>query len=128
MRPRNTPWLVVGAVLVVTASTAAHHGRLDYRDDQIETVKGTLVKIDVSNPHSIVYLDNRDPQGAPGQWTIEWVAGLQLKRQGVMDGMLKPGDQLVITGYPSRNPAEHRLKLRTVARPADGWRWAGTFR
>jgi hypothetical protein len=119
--------LTAAVMLVLTASPHAHHGMRDYRDDRIETVEGTLVKFDVRNPHSIVYVDSRSQQGKAGHWTIEWLAGLQLERQGIMERTLKPGDHLVITGYASHNPAEHRLKLRTVARPADGWRWTGIF-
>ena len=118
---------LTAAVMLATASPYAHHGMRGYRDDRIETVEGALVKVDVRNPHSIIYVDSCDQQGRAGRWTIEWVGRLQLERQGVMDRTLKPGDHLVITGYLSRNPAEHRLKVRTVARPADGWRWTGTF-
>ena len=124
---QQIPVLIVAMMLVSMASPYAHHGMRDYRDDRIETVEGALVKVDVRNPHSIIYVDSRDQPGRAGRWTIEWVGRLQLERQGVMDRTLKPGDHLVITGYLSRNPAEHRLKVRTVARPADGWRWTGTF-
>jgi uncharacterized protein DUF6152 len=118
--------MIAVVMLVSTASPYAHHGMRDYRDDRIETVEGTLVKLDVRNPHSIIYVDSGDQQGK-ARWTIEWVGRLQLERQGVFERTVKPGDHLVITGYASQNPAEHRLKLRTVVRPADGWRWAGTF-
>jgi hypothetical protein len=124
---RNILVLTAAMMLVSTASPYAHHGMRDYRDDRIETVEGTIVRFDVRNPHSIIYLDSRDQQGRAGRWTIEWVGRLQLERQGVRDRTLKPGDHLVITGYLARNPAGHRLKVRTVARPADGWRWTGTF-
>ena len=127
MIKRNVLLLIGAATLVFAASPHAHHGMRGYRDDRIETVEGTLVKFDLRNPHSIVYVDSLDQRGKAGHWTIEWLAGLQLERQGIMERTLKPGDHLVITGYASHNPAEHRLKLRTVARPADGWRWAGTF-
>ena len=126
MKP-NILVLIAAAMLVLTASPYAHHDMRDYRDDRIETVEGTLVKFDLRNPQSIVYVDNGDDHGKGGRWRIEWVAALQLERQGVVDRTLKPGDRLVITGYPAHNPAEHRLKLRTVARPADGWKWTGTF-
>lgn len=127
MTTRNSLVPIAAMMLVLSASPFAHHGMRDYRDDRIETVEGTLVNFDVANPHSIIYLDSRAGQGTARQWRIEWVAGLQLKRQGVTERTLKPGDHLVITGYPSHDPAEHRLKLRTVVRPADGWKWTGTF-
>jgi hypothetical protein len=26
-----------------------------------------------------------------------------------------------------RNPEDHRLRMRTITRPSDGWKWGGTF-
>ena len=40
---------------------------------------------------------------------------------------LKPGDHVIITGNPGRNPEDHRLRMRTITRPSDGWKWGGTF-
>ena len=40
---------------------------------------------------------------------------------------VKPGDHVIITGNPGRNPEDHRLRMRTISRPKDGWKWGGTF-
>jgi hypothetical protein len=48
-------------------------------------------------------------EGHTTRWTIEWLAWSQLNRQGVTSETLKSGDHLVITGFPSRNPEDHRL-------------------
>ena len=93
MMKRNILPLIAAMMLVSTASPYAHHGMRDYRDDRIETVEGTLVKFDVRNPHSIVYVDSRDQRGNAGHWTIEWLASVQLNRQGVTAETLKVGDQ-----------------------------------
>ena len=37
------------------------------------------------------------------------------------------GDHVIITGNPGRNPEDHRLRMRTITRPSDGWKWGGTF-
>ena len=42
--------------------------------------------------------------------------------------VLKPGDDVVVTGNPGRNPADHRLRMQSVERPKDGWKWSGTVR
>ena len=41
---------------------------------------------------------------------------------------LKPGDHVVVTGSPGRNPSEFRLHLKGIHRPADDWRWFGPNR
>jgi hypothetical protein len=38
---------------------------------------------------------------------------------------LKPGDVVVITGNPGRNPADHRIRMVSLRRPADGFGWGG---
>jgi len=40
---------------------------------------------------------------------------------------LKPGDKVVVQGQPGRNPADHRIRLVHISRPADGWEWGGDF-
>jgi hypothetical protein len=85
------------------------------------------VEFRVSNPHSMVYVHVPDETGAPRLWAVEWVSALQLKRQGITIQTLKVGDRLVVSGFPAMNVHDHRLWLRTVKRPADGWKWTGTF-
>ncbi|MEE9265125.1 MAG: hypothetical protein V3V86_00220 [Gammaproteobacteria bacterium] len=36
---------------------------------------------------------------------------------------LKLGDEVVITGAPGRNPADHRLRMNTLVRSSDGFSW-----
>ena len=60
------------------------------------------------------------------RWAVEWGGGGQLGQQGVTRETLKPGDHVVITGSPGRNVEDHRLRMRTIFRPKDGWRWGGT--
>jgi hypothetical protein len=36
---------------------------------------------------------------------------------------LKPGDVVVITGNPGRNPVDHRIRMRSLRRPSDGFGW-----
>ena len=33
------------------------------------------------------------------------------------------GDHVIIRGNPGRNPADHRLRMRSLLRPADGFGW-----
>jgi thiamine monophosphate kinase len=69
--------------------------------------------------------DPKEKGGEMYRWAVEWGGGGQLGQQGVTRETLKPGDHVVITGSPGRNPADHRLRMRTIFRPKDGWRWGG---
>lgn len=120
--------LLVGGLLVAMATTAhGHHPLAEYREGESRTLKGTLAELVLRNPHSVVYLDVQDAQSGAQRWTVEWVAALELKRHGVTAETLKLGDSLLITGWPAKDSNNRRLWLRTMTRPADGWRWTGGF-
>ena len=67
-------------------------------------------------------------QVRPNVYLIAGAGGLQLGRTGVTRDTLKAGDHVIITGYPGRNPDDHRLRTRSISRPKDGWKWSGDFR
>ena len=106
----------------------AHHPLTsNYLDDLTQTIEGTLTEFQLRNPHSFMSVEVRDDQGRVERWAVEWFAALQLNRQGVTGDTLRSGDRLIITGNPSRRPEDRQLRLRTIMRPRDGWKWGGTF-
>jgi len=116
------------AVVYATVPAYAHHSfAATYFEDKTESVEGDLVQFLFRNPHSFVHVEGKDKDGNPVRYAVEWGAGLQLNRQGVTRETLKPGDHVIITGNPGRNPEDHRLRMRTITRPSDGWKWGGTF-
>jgi hypothetical protein len=48
-----------------------------------------------------------------------------LANTGVQNDSLKYGDEVVVTGNPSRTPDEHKLRMRTMKRP-DGFSYGFT--
>ena len=119
--------LVASGVTVagVTPLFAHHSFSATYVSDQRMTVEGDLVQVVFRNPHSFLYLatGEKDNDGKLIRWAIEWGGTGQLGTQGVTRDTLKVGDHVVITGNPGHNPAEHRLRMLTVRRPADGFTW-----
>jgi hypothetical protein len=119
--------LGVGAVLASLPATAHHSFTATYSEDKMETVEGDLVQFVFRNPHSFVHIDGKTESGEVVRYAIEWAATAQLNREGVTHETLRPGDHLVVTGNPGRNPEDHRLRMRTLTRPSDGWKWGGNF-
>ena len=116
------------SVIYATVPAHAHHSfAATYFEDKTDTIEGDLVQFLFRNPHSFVHVEGKDKDGNVVRYAVEWGAGLQLNRQGVTRETLKPGDHVVITGNPGRNPEDHRLRMRTITRPSDGWKWGGTF-
>lgn len=120
--------LLAAAALMAVVPAYAHHSfAATYFEDKTQSIEGELVQFLFRNPHSFVHVEAKDEKGQVIRWSVEWGAGLQLNRQGVTRETLKPGDHVIITGNPGRNPEDHRMRMRTIARPKDGWKWGGTF-
>ena len=113
--------------LVLWSPLFAHHALSEYDSARVTTVEGTLSEIRIKNPHSTLIVQAQGGGEPADRWTVEWLAALVLKHEGVENTTLRPGDRLIITGNPSRDASARRLWLRTVTRPADGWTWTGGF-
>jgi hypothetical protein len=117
--------LLFALTLVAASSTVRAHHSFAATYDEGKTVKieGRLVQFQFRNPHSFVYITAPDTGGQMQRWTVEWGGGGQLDGQGITRETLRPGDVLVITGNPGRNPADYRVRLVTLLRPSDGFGW-----
>ena len=126
---KHTSFTLLLIVALVSAVPArAHHSfAATYFEDKVNKIEGNLVQFLFRNPHSFVHIEAPDESGQMQRWAIEWGAGLQLGQQGVARDTLKVGDHVIVEGNPGRNPADHRLRMRSILRPADGWKWSGTF-
>ena len=115
--------LVAGACALGTAAYAHHSFAATYLEDQTVTVEGELVQFLFRNPHSFVHVMVKAKDGQQVRYAIEWGGAGQLGGQGVTRETLKPGDVVVISGSPGRNPADHRIRMVTLRRPKDGFGW-----
>ena len=119
--------LLAGAVVSAIPLLAHHSFAATYFDDKTETVEGNLVQFVFRNPHSFVHVEAADDKGQLIRWAVEWGSGQQLSGQGVAGDTLRYGDHVVVTGSPGRNSEDHRMRMHSIVRPKDGWKWTGTF-
>jgi len=126
MKYRVVVILAASACLFAARAGAHHSFAATYFEDKTQSIEGTLVQFIFRNPHSFVHVEAPDENGQMVRWAVEWAATAQLKEAGVDYQSLKPGDHVIVTGNPGRNPADHRLRMRSVERPKDGWKWSGT--
>jgi hypothetical protein len=116
------------ACLTLTCRAYAHHSfAATYFVDQTAKIDGTVKEFLWRNPHSFIKVEAPDEKGDLQMWSIEWGGGAQLSQAHVTRETLKPGDRVVITGNPGRDPAEHRIRIKSIARPSDGWKWEGVI-
>jgi hypothetical protein len=118
--------IIAGAFIAGSMRVSAHHSfAATYHEDRTVQIEGKLVQFLYRNPHSFVHVEAPDEQGAMQRWSIEWGGAGQLGSQGVTRETLKPGDVVVISGSPGRNPVDHRIRMQTLRRPSDGFVWGG---
>lgn len=127
MKSKLLVLLFLGATFMGVRAYAHHSFAATYFEDKKVTIEGDLVQFLYRNPHSFVHVEVKQPDGSTVRWAVEWGAGGQLGRQGVTRETLKPGDHVVVVGNPGRNPEDHRMRMVSIERPSDGWKWGGTF-
>jgi len=120
--------LVIGtAALFCGHRVSAHHSFASTYSFETITIEGKVVEFLFRNPHSVVLVETPGANRQTITWAAEWGTAGQLSRQGIEKDTLKPGDHVVIRGNPSRNSADHRLRMGEVTRPSDGWKWNNSY-
>ena len=90
---------VVLVALVPAGSLLAHHSLGNFDTTKAVRVKGTVVEFHQINPHSFLFVNQTDTDGATRRWAVEGPSILQLKRRGFASNALKPGDVVEVCGY-----------------------------
>jgi hypothetical protein len=105
---------------------SAHHSfSAYYLEEQSVTLEGVVQAFQYRSPHAILLFNAPDAQGKTQTFAAEWGNPNRLANQGVTRETLKPGDLVVITGSPGRVATDHKVHLKGIRRPADGWTWRG---
>jgi hypothetical protein len=96
--------LLILAAAVSGAPALAHHSfAAEYSSDQPITLKGTLTKVEWTNPHGWIYIDVKDDAGRVTNWAIEFGAPNALLRRGVRKSDFPSGVGVVVKGYRAKN-------------------------
>jgi len=88
-----------------TSPALAHHGTAAYQEDKQVTVTGTVTGFEFANPHTLLFLDVKQPDGTVLKWQGEMTSPNHLVRAGWTRNTLRPGEQVTITGLPMKRGA-----------------------
>jgi DNA/RNA endonuclease YhcR with UshA esterase domain len=113
--------LLAGAALTLgTSVSSAHHSFAAVYDMQKSiTVKGTIVQVRLTNPHSWFYLDVKNDAGEIERWAFEAGTPSGMIRNGYKASVIKEGAEVTITGFHARDASQNMGMLRQLIM-ADG--------
>lgn len=118
------PLAITGSIIGISTWAYGHHSiSATYQQDKQVELQGRLVQFVFRNPHSFVHIEVGNPEGGKERWAVEWTGTAALVQRGMDAASLRPGDQLVLTAYPSRAPGEKRALMTSLNRPSDGLSW-----
>lgn len=106
MQKRRT-LIGVGLLLVLFAARMqAHHAfAAEFDANRPVKLKGTIKTMEWVNPHSWLHIDVKKPDGTMQTWMIEGGPPTSLVRRGFSKKSLVPGDEVVVEGFMSKDPA-----------------------
>ena len=90
----------------------------EYTADRTFSFKGTVSKVEWTNPHVRFYVDVVDEAGEVATWNLELASPSALSRNGWTSRTLSVGDEVAVEGYEAL-VAPNRGNVRTVV-TADG--------
>ena len=90
--------------VLLTVPVFAHHGDAGRYEDNVMVLTGTVVDLQLVDPHSIIVFDVTDEKGNQVRWQAEMNgrAGLS-KNFGWNKNTLKPGDKITLTGRKAKS-------------------------
>ena len=110
---------VVLAVCFAAPALAHHSFSAIYDLKQAVTVKGTIVQVRLTNPHSWFYIDVKNQAGEIEHWAFEAGTPSGMIRNGYKASVIKQGDVVTVSGFHAKDPAQNMGMLRQLT-TADG--------
>lgn len=98
--------LSAAALLLATTPILGHHafgGEFDPNKPVL--LKGPVTKVEWVNPHAWIHLEVTKDDGTKEEWMVEGGTPNTLLRVGITRDTLKPGTDIIVHGYQSKDRA-----------------------
>src|SRR5215475_14695850 len=104
MRARLWVALPLVSLLLAAVSAWAHHAfAAEFDQTKPIKVRGSVIKWELTNPHSWIHIDVKGPDGKAVTWMIEGASTNNLYRLGFTKESLPPGTDITVEGYQAKD-------------------------
>ena len=111
----------LAGLVIPAAPVLAHHSfAAEYDSSKPIEIKGTVSKVEWTNPHARFYVDVKDKSGKTITWNFELASPNVLIRNGWTRHSLKEGDEVTVQGSQAKD-ASNLANARSIVL-ADGRR------
>ena len=103
MRRLSLAGVCVGMLLIAVPALAHHAFAAEFDANQPIALKGTLTKMEWTNPHGWIFVDVKGTDGKVVNWAIEAGSPNALLRKGLRKTDFTIGSEVVISGFRAKN-------------------------
>lgn len=93
----------VGLLLAAVPAPAHHAFAAEFDAAKPIKVRGSVVKWELTNPHSWIHIDVKGADGKVATWMIEGASPNNLYRLGLSKESLPAGSEITVEGYQAKD-------------------------